>query len=151
MEMISHSDVSRSSLSWHCVESSEEQVIKESVVGDNEPNSRLGSDYLPEAKVLRKHDPNWVPMSTANLSSPTFHTAKTQIPELRRGFISRARLNRELDAMPDYKFTLLIAPAGYGKTTAIVDWTKTSGWPMAWLSLDHEDNCLLTFWRYIHT
>ncbi len=45
--------------------------------------------------------------------------------------------------------TLVSAPAGFGKTTLVVDYARTSGLPFAWLALDEGDNDLRRFWRYI--
>lgn len=45
--------------------------------------------------------------------------------------------------------TLVSAPAGFGKTTIVVDCARASGLPYAWLSLDEGDNDLQRFWRYI--
>lgn len=47
--------------------------------------------------------------------------------------------------------TLVSAPAGFGKTTLVVDYARSSGLPFAWLALDEGDNDLLRFWRYIDT
>lgn len=44
---------------------------------------------------------------------------------------------------------LVSAPAGFGKTTLIGDWARSSGLPFAWLALDDGDNDLLRFWRYV--
>ncbi len=45
--------------------------------------------------------------------------------------------------------TLVSAPAGFGKTTLVMDFARASGLPFAWLALDEGDNDLLRFWRYI--
>ena len=47
------------------------------------------------------------------------------------------------------KLTLVTAPAGYGKTTAVLDMLDKCGLPYAWLSLDDRDNNPATFWRYV--
>jgi len=47
--------------------------------------------------------------------------------------------------------TLVSAPAGFGKTTLVVDYARSSGLPFAWLALDENDNDPLRFWRYIGT
>ncbi|HMA07492.1 MAG TPA: hypothetical protein VKP68_06520, partial [Ramlibacter sp.] len=44
---------------------------------------------------------------------------------------------------------LVSAPAGFGKTTLVVDCVRRSGRPFAWLALDEGDNDLLRFWRYV--
>ncbi len=47
-----------------------------------------------------------------------------------------------------HPLTLVSAPAGYGKTTAIAAWADASHLPVAWLSLDHNDNDLTVFQVY---
>lgn len=48
-----------------------------------------------------------------------------------------------------YKLTLVTAPAGYGKTTLLAQWAQASRHPVAWLSLDEEDNDAERFFRYL--
>jgi LuxR family maltose regulon positive regulatory protein len=46
------------------------------------------------------------------------------------------------------RLILLVAPAGYGKTTLLAQWAQTKGGRAAWLSADHRDNdpaVLLTY------
>jgi LuxR family maltose regulon positive regulatory protein len=45
--------------------------------------------------------------------------------------------------------TLVSAPAGFGKTSLVSDWVRSSGLPFAWLALDEGDNDLYRFWRYV--
>ncbi len=47
------------------------------------------------------------------------------------------------------KLTLISAPVGYGKTTLVSDWLSRLNTPVAWLSLDPEDNDPLQFWKYV--
>jgi LuxR family maltose regulon positive regulatory protein len=47
------------------------------------------------------------------------------------------------------KLTLLSAPAGFGKTTLLVDWIRKRKIPAAWFSLDKGDNDLLQFLTYV--
>jgi LuxR family maltose regulon positive regulatory protein len=44
---------------------------------------------------------------------------------------------------------LVCTPAGFGKTTLVADWAASASWPVAWLSLDPEDNDPARFWRYV--
>ena len=48
----------------------------------------------------------------------------------------------------DCKLTLLSAPVGYGKTTLVSNWLSTLNCPIAWLSLDADDNDPNQFWTY---
>ncbi len=45
--------------------------------------------------------------------------------------------------------TLVVAPAGYGKTTLLSAWLRDSPRPLAWLSLDPHDNDPSTFLAYL--
>ena len=56
--------------------------------------------------------------------------------------MSRARLVQLLNEgqCTKRKQTLVSAPAGFGKTTLVVDWLKQIDLPAAWLSLD-EATC----------
>jgi LuxR family maltose regulon positive regulatory protein len=47
------------------------------------------------------------------------------------------------------KLTLVSAPAGYGKTTLISQWSLLSNYPFAWLSLDKNDTHLVRFTQYL--
>ena len=61
--------------------------------------------------------------------------------------VSRSRLLSRLDARRP--LTLVEAPAGYGKTTLIIDWLRHSDTPYAWLTLDEYDNSLPSFLSYV--
>ena len=62
--------------------------------------------------------------------------------------VSRQRLHKKLDHSLECRLTTVIAPAGYGKTTAILDWLANCSHPSAWLSVDANDNNPVFFWRY---
>jgi LuxR family maltose regulon positive regulatory protein len=66
-------------------------------------------------------------------------------PEL----IKRPQLTVRLDKGLQRKLTLISAPAGFGKTTLVSEWIAGSGRPVAWLSLDSEDNDLTRFLVYL--
>jgi LuxR family maltose regulon positive regulatory protein len=56
----------------------------------------------------------------------------------------------------EQKLTLISAPAGFGKTTLVCEWIdshreKGDLAPVAWVSLDPEDNDPVRFWRYLLT
>ena len=76
-------------------------------------------------------------------------------PTLRPALIERLplveRLNDGLGAEPAgfaSRLTLVSAPAGFGKTTLLVEWLKGVARPSAWLSLDERDSDLAGFLNY---
>lgn len=46
------------------------------------------------------------------------------------------------------KLTLILAPAGFGKTTLLSEWLRQTKKPVCWLSLDEGDNDLTRFFAY---
>lgn len=68
---------------------------------------------------------------------------KLHPPRLTDDILVRERLLRRLgyrDAL-----TLVVAPAGYGKTTLAATWLARAPWPGAWLTLDSTDSNLALF------
>ena len=41
------------------------------------------------------------------------------------------------------------APAGYGKTTAVVDYLRSGGWPYVWFRVDESDHDIARFFHYL--
>ena len=78
-------------------------------------------------------------------------TSKLFIPPLRLGLVARPRLVQSLShgLHKGCKLTLVSAPAGFGKTTLVVDWLKQNKLDAAWLSLDEADNDLPRFLAYL--
>ncbi len=74
---------------------------------------------------------------------------KYNLPGVNRRLVSRQRLSEKLNQVLDHKLTLVTAPAGYGKSTAVADWLRKVGVPAAWVSIDSGDNHPMVFWRYI--
>jgi LuxR family maltose regulon positive regulatory protein len=74
---------------------------------------------------------------------------KLQIPVVRQKLAPRIRIDKELNEGLEGKLTLLIAPAGYGKTTAVVKWTEQLDIPIVWFSIDNLDNSFKRFWCYL--
>jgi len=65
--------------------------------------------------------------------------------------VPRPRLIEQLNAglHAGRKLTLIAAPAGFGKTTLLSEWVTHSQRPVAWLSLDENDNDLARFLTYV--
>jgi LuxR family maltose regulon positive regulatory protein len=76
---------------------------------------------------------------------------KLYIPPLCPQRITRPRLLRQLNEGLDrgHKLTLISAPAGFGKTTLLSEWAAHVARPVAWLSLDEDDNDPIRFLTYI--
>jgi LuxR family maltose regulon positive regulatory protein len=74
---------------------------------------------------------------------------KLHIPRPRTQLVSRARLVERLQQGLAGPLTLVSAPAGFGKTTLLAQWCAQSGMPVAWLSLEAEDNDPTRFLSYL--
>jgi len=73
---------------------------------------------------------------------------KLRIPGPRPGLVARPRLSARLSQGEPPRLVLVCAPAGYGKTVLLADWTQRRSHPVAWLSLDPGDNDPARFWRH---
>lgn len=60
-------------------------------------------------------------------------------PRRREDLIPRPRLHRILDGTLDNRLVIVAAPAGYGKTSLLVDFFHQTSLPVCWLSLDPLD------------
>jgi LuxR family maltose regulon positive regulatory protein len=74
---------------------------------------------------------------------------KLDVPRQPDRRISRPGLVARFDGARAARLLLLSAPAGFGKTTALVDWIASSGMSSAWLSLDAADNDPARFFGYL--
>lgn len=64
---------------------------------------------------------------------------KILLPQRREDILTRQRLLNRFYDMIDYKAILLSAPAGYGKTTLLVDFAHDLAQPICWYTLDASD------------
>lgn len=65
---------------------------------------------------------------------------KIILPRRRADLLSRSRLNKLFDDLVDYKLMVITAPAGYGKTSVLVDVAHQLDIPVCWYSVDNLDN-----------
>jgi LuxR family maltose regulon positive regulatory protein len=89
----------------------------------------------------------------SGMSTPLLET-KLFLPRPRRGLVARPRLRERLHRGLASRLMLVSAPAGFGKTTLLVDWMASvvagsDEIATAWLSLDAGDNDPATFWQYV--
>jgi LuxR family maltose regulon positive regulatory protein len=90
----------------------------------------VGNEALVEESRI---DTSFLPMSKVN------------VPILPRQLVSRPRLIQQINT----PLTLIYAPSGFGKSTLLNDWKQLCGHPVAWLSLDENDNQPIRFWYSI--
>ncbi len=65
---------------------------------------------------------------------------KVLLPRRRRDVLTRQRLLDRLYDMVERKLVLISAPAGYGKTTLLMDWIHDLEHPVCWYALDRSDH-----------
>lgn len=102
------------------------------------------------------------PPSTATAPSPSagdaaaamsFNRGKLLPPVSIRGGVSRDHLLRSLDEQSHARIVLLLAPAGYGKTTLMSQWMQrlaAAGERTSWLTFDATDNDPVRLIHYLY-
>src|SRR4051794_11683950 len=79
--------------------------------------------------------------------------AKQVVPPVRPGAVRRARLHAPLLDNAATRLSVVVAPAGWGKTTLLSQWAhdpaETRG--VVWVSLDETDDDPVRFWTYVLT
>ncbi|MEZ4572169.1 MAG: hypothetical protein R2849_17985 [Thermomicrobiales bacterium] len=76
------------------------------------------------------------------------------VPQRKHGLVHRQTLIDRLNEGAALKLTLLSAPAGFGKTTAMAEWiasARPDRHSIAWVSLDKTNNDPVLFWTYVIT
>jgi len=76
-------------------------------------------------------------------------STKLHSPRLADDVITRSHLLERLNRGFQRRATLVLAPAGFGKTTLLGQWLDQAPYQAAWLSLDEGDNHLVVFLRYL--
>jgi LuxR family transcriptional regulator, maltose regulon positive regulatory protein len=130
----------------------------------------LGSDLPTESLPLRGAAAQPItPLAAAR----ALLTTKLYVPPPRPNLVARPRLLARLQAGLRGKLTLLVAPAGFGKTTLLSAWiadcrlqiadcsrvnpklqppiSNPQSPQVAWVSLDAGDNDPARFWSYVFT
>ena len=79
----------------------------------------------------------------------TLLRTKLYIPRPTRSLVPRQALVQRLEAGLDRDLTLVVAPVGYGKTTLVATWAAQAALPIAWLTLNENDNDLFVFISYL--
>jgi LuxR family transcriptional regulator, maltose regulon positive regulatory protein len=84
-------------------------------------------------------------MKKSNSFNIAVTRTKIVVPRLRAEIMSRARLLNAFNDLLDYKLMIVAAPAGYGKTSLIIDFAQHTELPVCWYSLDAADQDLVRF------
>jgi LuxR family transcriptional regulator, maltose regulon positive regulatory protein len=88
-------------------------------------------------------------MVEAKLMDRQILRAKLYVPRGRPDAVPRPHLHERLDEGARRELTVISAPAGFGKTTLLADWSQRSELPVAWISLDERDDELVRFFLYV--
>ena len=70
-------------------------------------------------------------------------------PNINEHLIKRPRLHSFINQIAIKKITIVRAPAGYGKTSLVLQLLHELSQPVAWVSLDEKDDDITRFWSNI--
>jgi LuxR family transcriptional regulator, maltose regulon positive regulatory protein len=99
-------------------------------------------------RSLMAEQPAGDPAGVAPSQRDALLATKLRAPRPQPGFVPRPRLVQALDQGLARGVALVCAPAGFGKTALLADWTRSGNHRLAWLSLDAGDNDPARFWRH---
>lgn len=80
---------------------------------------------------------------------PLLVETRFRVPRGGSTLLPRARVSALLDEFADRRLTLIAAPTGFGKTTALAAWVQGREVPTAWLSLEQTDDEPIRFATYL--
>ncbi|CAN5751469.1 BTAD domain-containing putative transcriptional regulator [soil metagenome] len=123
---------------------------------DGRPTSRSASVVIPSGDA---DPPLTAPAPDAPSVSPDLLGTKVKVapvirakiepPQLRNSTLSRGRLLKALNSAISRRVTLLIAEAGYGKTTLLTDFSSRPIARCLWYKLDSTDRDWVTMVNYL--
>src|SRR5829696_5920614 len=91
-------------------------------------------------------------VSQVSLTTDSLVFTKLRPSQARSNLVARPQLTVRLEREVGRKLTLISAPAGFGKTTLLVEWSRGRAGDqqsVAWLSLDEGDNDPTRFLSYL--
>lgn len=83
---------------------------------------------------------------------PPLLRTKIQIPPIRTQHIYRDRVLQKMNAKKEARLILVSAPAGFGKSSCLIEWAHTlceRDVAVAWYALDEQDNDPVRFTAYL--
>jgi LuxR family maltose regulon positive regulatory protein len=114
------------SLSVALEETKPEDLTRVTVPRVEAPMQNMGNDSLTPLLATKLHSPQ---------------------PPVQ--LVPRPHLVERLQQAMERPLTLIAAPAGFGKTTLLSSWLEHASFPVAWLSLEQDDDDLTRFWSYV--
>jgi LuxR family maltose regulon positive regulatory protein len=76
----------------------------------------------------------------AAIQTPSLRRARAaRIPAFQEGFVHRPELVARLTLASNASLALILAPAGYGKTTLLAEWSAHDARPFVWVTLGRGD------------
>lgn len=83
--------------------------------------------------------------------SDKLQIAQTKLitPQRRKELLSRPRLLDMMSDLLDFRLIIIAAPAGYGKTSLLIDFASQFDWPVCWYALDPLDQDFERFLGYM--
>ena len=95
-----------------------------------------------------------MPETTSDVSDEAQPLLATKVhpPQGRSGrLVDREALVDRLVAGQSGRLTVISAPAGWGKTTLVLQWRRRTGagQRFGWVSLDESDSDPTSFWAYV--
>jgi LuxR family maltose regulon positive regulatory protein len=70
---------------------------------------------------------------------------KISVPRRRNDILSRQRLIYLLNGFLDVRLAIIAAPAGYGKTSLLIDFAHQAQYPVCWQAIDPLDQNIIRF------
>jgi LuxR family maltose regulon positive regulatory protein len=103
---------------------------------------RFGVDRRPASPALRGIGAKAILVGTSDRTALPFDVveSKLHVPARRPEHVPRTALVNRLRAAGAFPVVLVVAPAGYGKTTLLSQWAARDARPFAWVSVDERDD-----------
>lgn len=83
-----------------------------------------------------------------SVSAPSLVRSKLLVPTP-AGLLHRPRVCQAIEQGLECKLTIVYAPAGYGKTSALIDFAQHSPVPVCWYTGDERERDLVVFVEYL--
>jgi LuxR family maltose regulon positive regulatory protein len=112
---------------------------------------RFGVDRRPLNPALRGVGAKAILVGTDDRPALPFDVveSKLHVPGPRAESVPRTALVNRLRAAGAFPVVLVVAPAGYGKTTLLSQWAARDVRPFGWVSIDERDDDPFVFLRHV--